>query len=446
MKRSFIFLREFISLALLLAVASVATAQTWTYDFGTGTDVYDTPGPSTSFLPPASRGTARVSLSGDGSFTLVNPGTTLGTNSELQVLSSSSVRLNKFGIYGYPEGNTAHIKFSMRFSRNRAGSWYFYLGNGGSFSNDEPADPNESFLGLRWSFDLAGTVTASIHQNSGWTDLPDGSFLQNTDYTVDIYANNSADPAAYDKNGGYYMAPNTADIWINNTLVADDVAKLALADLSGIDSWMFYGQDANSTAMLILDDLQYANFVALKVLPAHFNAVKATAITGGTQLQWENLTEDAIRQYTIERSEDGVHFSAVGLVQPLKNNGGSASYRFVDAPANGTVYYRIQAAEKSGKTYYSTVLRMGSSSGAGLSIYPNPVTDRRLMLTLSHLPEGQYSFSLFDARGREAFRRELANAGDLQAQTLELPDLPKGIYYAVMRRGGFRYYQPVTIK
>ena len=423
-----------------------ATAQTWTYDFGTGTDVFTTPGSSTSFLPAPPRGTARVSIATDGSFSLVNPGSTLGSGSELQVLSSSTSLVNKFGIFGYPSGNTSYVKFALRFTRNGAGSWFFYLGSGATFSGDSEVDPTEAFTGLRWSFDRTGSITTSLHQSSGWLDLPAGSFAQNTDYIVEVYANNSDQQVSYDKNGVYSMQANTVDVWIDNVQVITGGQKLSLADLSGIDSWMFYGQSGNSTAQIILDDIQYANFIALKVLPVHFSQVKAATTTQGIEVQWENLTESNLAQYMVERSEDGLHFSPAGIVNPLRNDGSKAAYRFTDPAAAGVHYYRIRATEQSGKVFYSTVLHVSSGTTPGLTLYPNPVSDRKLVVEFSGLPKGSYSVALVNIAQKEVLRKTMQYNGGAHAETIELPVLPKGVYYLSVSDGSQRYYRPVIIR
>ena len=90
-------------LLMMVLVGSGIIAQPWTYDFGVGTGSYATAsGSSTTFLTstPSGGGTYRVRAASAGNlgsgFVLANPGTTLGTGSELQINASVTGSTNKF--------------------------------------------------------------------------------------------------------------------------------------------------------------------------------------------------------------------------------------------------------------------------------------------------------------------------------------------------------------
>ena len=106
----------------LLAVFSLISGrvwgQTWIYDFGTSTGTFSSSTASTSFLPSPTSGTSRVRVgSNPGSFTLVNPGISLGANSELQMTSNtSSTSTTKFSIYDYTASKSGFVKFKIAFS------------------------------------------------------------------------------------------------------------------------------------------------------------------------------------------------------------------------------------------------------------------------------------------------------------------------------------------
>src|SRR5437764_501854 len=99
--------RRSLSITLFIIIATVQGlhAQSWGYDFGSQTSLFDQQGSSTGFLPAPPNGSAFVSIgSGGGSFTLDNPGTSLGSASELAQAPSGSNSVNKFGIYNYTPG------------------------------------------------------------------------------------------------------------------------------------------------------------------------------------------------------------------------------------------------------------------------------------------------------------------------------------------------------
>jgi hypothetical protein len=435
---------------LLIAVFHTgALAQVWAYNFGSGNSFLNAPGFNTSFLPAPMQGSAFVNIgSGNGSFTLANPGSGLGSESELQVVGSSDASLNKFGIHGYPAGTTSYMKFSLQFSDNTAGDWYFYNGSGTSFSNDASVEATEAFTGLKWSFDEFGDATVSLQEASGWTTLPPGSFVQGNDYKLEIFSNNSDQPLFYDKNGAYLVADNAVDIWINDVLVVNDGQKISIPDKSDIDSWTFYSQNANTTATLLMDDILYSNDITIKVLPVHFDHLSIASLAQGIALDWENMTEADIAGYTIERSDDGNHFSAIGEIRASLNNGSKAAYRFVDpAPGAGNNFYRIKARQQDGKKYYSAVLRIryGSSQNK-VTISPNPVVNHQMNIEFSGLPKGKYVLTVFNTAQVEQARKTIEHNGGSHSETVELPShLARGIYHVRISNGSNSYDQTILV-
>ena len=117
--------------------------------------------------------------------------------------------------------------------------------------------------GIRWTFAASGGVTESYRNGGGWSALSD-VFSQDNAYRVEIFSNNGAASASY--GASQSLAPNTWDLWVNSTLVGDDLAKAQLPGGANIDSFMFYGEgSAGNTPKIILDNIQYSN--ALTIVP-----------------------------------------------------------------------------------------------------------------------------------------------------------------------------------
>ena len=75
---------------------------------------------------------------------------------------------------------------------------------------------------------------------------------------------------------------------------------------------------------------------------------------------------------TVERSTNGVDFSAIGSVSA--SNAGK--YNFADVnPANGAGYYRLKMMEVSGTYKFSQVLLVKSTGNLTIGLYPNPVAN-----------------------------------------------------------------------
>jgi hypothetical protein len=104
-------------------------------------------------------------------------------------------------------------------------------------------------------------------------------------------------------------------------------------------------------------------------------------------LDWSSVNEVEGRQYAVQRSQDGQHFTTVAFLPAVNfsggtDAGGSASSGAVDynyddhlpAGATGKWYYRLQLTDP-GSSVYSVIKEVTISGGGGLSVYPNPAVD-----------------------------------------------------------------------
>jgi hypothetical protein len=236
---------------------------------------------STSFLPTPAAGTARVRVgtatSAAGSFKLVNPGINLGSGTELQMLANAgSTSTTKFSIYDYPAGNTGYLKFKIAFNAGTNGVYTCWVGDGVNFSDNTVMSNAQVFAGLRWSLGSSNTVDYSVSGATGVfvnTGLINSSILfsQGTanSYTVEMCMNNSQNAASYSGNGvNYTLAPGTWDLWVDGTLVGDDLPKSGLNAVSTFDSFAFSHQtSATSPGTIFLDDFEYSNSLVNLITP-----------------------------------------------------------------------------------------------------------------------------------------------------------------------------------
>lgn len=105
------------------ALATPATAAIYDYNFGTSTGTYNTAAATVLADPAAPQGTARVRIgTGAGSFTFVNPGSTLGSGSELQCVAPTGGSVNKFSVSDYPADKSFHTRFNLRLQGGSSGT------------------------------------------------------------------------------------------------------------------------------------------------------------------------------------------------------------------------------------------------------------------------------------------------------------------------------------
>jgi Secretion system C-terminal sorting domain len=172
-------------------------------------------------------------------------------------------------------------------------------------------------------------------------------------------------------------------------------------------------------------------FEPLKALPITFTSVKAYLQGGNIGVEWRVQNERNMQQYKVEKSTDGIQFSAIAVKPPVANNGSSAIYEIQDAnPLEGYNYYRIHGVDINGKGAYSNVVKvMVNNIRPGIMIYPNPITDGIIHLQFVNMPEGKYKIRLLDKLGQLIVQRQITHAGGNATELIKWDyNLAHGIY------------------
>lgn len=269
--------------------------QPWTYNFGTGTGVYNTSGgTSTTFLPQPTSGNDFIRLSANGgSFNLENSGlASLGSDSEFRIVAPTGGSVNKFSIYDYSASKVFYTKFSVLFGNSTgantatSGTWFFFQGDGATYNDANGFNGAQVFSGLQFVYGAAGALTTSYRNAAAWTAISTPAPLPITQaniYTFEIYGNNSTTSQDYERGTTYSIAANKWDLWINGTLVGDDLSKASIANNVNIDSWMFYSINSiGNVANIFLDDFEYSNALPAAGCPVTITGINPTSGPPGT--------------------------------------------------------------------------------------------------------------------------------------------------------------------
>jgi hypothetical protein len=387
-----------IKVGLIIALLYYSlSAQPWIYEFGTSSEIYNTSGTeSTTFLPqPMTNGGEdfiRMSNGAGGSFNLENQVISFGSLSYLRIVAPTTGSVNKFSIYDYLPSQAFTLRFNMRLGASdgsaigaSSGNWYLFGGDGARYSNGSGFANSETFLGLKWVFNISGTITTSVLNGGLWVSLAGTPFGQGTDYLVEIAGNNSASTINYTYGASQSVAQNKFDIWVNGLLVGDDIGKSLLPDLANIDSWMFYGESsAGNVANIFLDNFEYSNQIE-NPLPVELTSFTGFVNNDNIMLSWATATEVNNYGFEIERNtplnplsrgEVEDVWEKIGFVNGNGNSNSPKSYSFVDDDVSaGSYLYRLKQIDNDGKFEYSKtveVLIIKPDAFALEQNYPNP--------------------------------------------------------------------------
>jgi hypothetical protein len=163
------------------------------------------------------------------------------------------------------------------------------------------------------------------------------------------------------------------------------------------------------------------------VLPVSFMTISATQKQQGVEVAWKLAFEQNIDAYTIERSENGRTFAAIGTVKSRGNSSTPVDYLFQDTkPVTGTVYYRVKSTDVSGDVKYSAVVKINAVKESLISFYPNPVKDQLKLIT-ANLSLDKASVVVRNAQGKVILQQLLS--GTTGNYSLDVSRLASGMYF-----------------
>src|SRR5258708_14926647 len=167
------------------------------------------------------------------------------------------------------------------------------------------------------------------------------------------------------------------------------------------------------------------------VLPLNWGSFTVMADGGQAHLSWTTLQESNTARFTIERSADGVSYTAIGTVAAKGNSSTVSSYSFTDAnpSQHGFNYYRLAETDLDGKSNYSLirVINFGKGNSVTVQTSPNPVKD---LLNIV-VQEDNITILLSDMSGRTLKTLRLAQG----FHQTSIGDLTKGVYQLTIYKG-----------
>ncbi|MDB5274704.1 MAG: hypothetical protein JWO58_3071, partial [Chitinophagaceae bacterium] len=137
-------------------------------------------------------------------------------------------------------------------------------------------------------------------------------------------------------------------------------------------------------------------------LPVQFVSFNASLFNDSeVKLEWITAMEQNTSYFQVERSIDGVHFTALGTVAAQGNSSTSQTYDYIDHYApRGTVYYRIAEYDVDGAKMYTSVKSVNGLKKMNFSVYPNPSVNS-FTLQLEGEGEDKVTAIVYDILGNE---------------------------------------------
>jgi len=194
--------------------------------------------------------------------------------------------------------------------------------------------------------------------------------------------------------------------------------------------------DANSGTTGI--DVLVAAFQNDFNLPLTLTQFYAQKQTSKVLLQWQTSMEENVKQYVIERSNDGKTYTDIGEVAAAGNSATAKNYAYTDQSPymSANNYYRLKMQDIDGNYKYSKVLivKFTGELSTNVQVFPSPVKDL-LQIQLPGGLNGNVGLSIIDINGHIVKRNNIASDGNGLNTSFDVSSLPKGVYVLKAQAG-----------
>lgn len=172
-------------------------------------------------------------------------------------------------------------------------------------------------------------------------------------------------------------------------------------------------------------------------LPTTLVSFRGQVTDGLGQLYWTSAGELPGLNYSLERSDDGVHFSTIAAIAATNGNGGGANYQYLDpTPVGAQTYYRINMTAQSFSRYSSLVLLSNGQLSFQVRSALNPFGDH-INVELTVPADGTATLTLLDLYGRVVHKERQPVSQGLNNMTLYgVSNLPAATYALLIQCGG----------
>ena len=198
-----------------------------------------------------------------------------------------------------------------------------------------------------------------------------------------------------------------------------------------------------------IDDIKFATCPTGGPLPVEFLNVTATQKGGGVAINWSTASENDNKYFDVEKSIDGVNFTAINSVTGAGNSSTVKNYNSFDAkPAAGVNYYRIKQVDTDGRFKYSIVVKVKITvDKTGISVLTNPFVNNITVDFLSNTNQ-IVQVRLSDVSGKIiATEKWNISKGNTRVQFDNVNSIQRGMYiFSVIDVNGMMLYNNKLMK
>ncbi|MDQ6845767.1 MAG: T9SS type A sorting domain-containing protein [Bacteroidota bacterium] len=264
-------------------------------------------------------------------------------------------------------------------------------------------------------------------------------FYYNTQDLADVNGDDPQGPVTHTQLTVYKLQGGNSDP-TTNWSGASGVTYYSSGVTPSLSNWVYtdLGNNRHQAEFLVSDfSGGGAGAVAMAVLPVTYVSFTASAQRDKVVLQWSTATELNSKEFSVQRSVDGVNFMTIATVPAAGNSNTIRYYSFDDLQSislkGKVVFFRIVEADINGRLIYTGIKNVKIADGKNrFTLLYNPVTNEAVLNYESNEKE-EALITVVDHLGRIVMTKQLqAVAGNNQIK-LQTGNLAKGIYEVQLR-------------
>jgi hypothetical protein len=158
------------------------------------------------------------------------------------------------------------------------------------------------------------------------------------------------------------------------------------------------------------------------LLPVTWLNFTASIQNNSMLLNWSTAQEYDSKDFTIQRSRNGIQWDNLGTVPAAQNSQTTSRYQFFDQqPLPGMNYYRLLQSDINGRCSYSSIVHINfEPTNTAIFVYPNPVVNGIINIQAAYPSTGL----LYNSSGILIWKKELS----VGTQKINVSNLSKGLY------------------
>jgi hypothetical protein len=172
----------------------------------------------------------------------------------------------------------------------------------------------------------------------------------------------------------------------------------------------------------------------------------ATAAGSSASLKWSTAQEVNSSYFEIERSSDGITFTAIGKVKASGNSSVRVDYGFMDnATLAGSNFYRLKQVDVDGKIQYSQVRLVRFDQNDFIVVYPNPsVNQAKIKFSGNNWMNKSALINVLTVEGKLVAQKRIGILN--QVETIDVSKFTSGSYIIQIVTGSDVISKPIQIR